>query len=64
MNDYQDEKLPPLTTVLNFRDVAGLVKDVKPGLLYRSAHIADDVPQTIPVEKILTFYVSDTSYDR
>ncbi|KAI4718146.1 hypothetical protein E4T48_05641 [Aureobasidium sp. EXF-10727] len=41
MNDYEDEKVPPLTTVLNFRDVARFVKSIKPGLLYRSAHIDD-----------------------
>ncbi|CAD0115022.1 unnamed protein product [Aureobasidium uvarum] len=41
MDEYQDEKLPPLTTVRNFRDVAGLVMGIKPGLLYRSAHIDD-----------------------
>ncbi|KAI4726296.1 hypothetical protein E4T49_05919 [Aureobasidium sp. EXF-10728] len=41
MNEHQDEKVSPLTTILNFRDVSKFVKSLKPGLLYRSAHIDD-----------------------
>ncbi|KAH0137126.1 hypothetical protein KCU67_g15852, partial [Aureobasidium melanogenum] len=41
MSKYQEEKAPPLTTVANFRDVASLVQNIKPGLLYRSANLDD-----------------------
>lgn len=39
--DHQDEKALALATVKNFRDVSSLVKTVKPGLLFRSAHIGE-----------------------
>lgn len=41
MSEYQQEKAPPSKTVLNFRDVAGLVENIKPGLLYRSANLGE-----------------------
>ncbi|KAH0367806.1 hypothetical protein KCU65_g4434, partial [Aureobasidium melanogenum] len=41
MSEYQEEKAPPLPTVANFRDVASLVGNIKPGLLYRSANLDD-----------------------
>ncbi|KAH0004015.1 hypothetical protein KCU78_g13601, partial [Aureobasidium melanogenum] len=41
MSKYQEEKAPPLTTVANFLDVASLVQNIKPGLLYRSANLDD-----------------------
>jgi len=39
MDEHLDEKAPSLTTVVNFRDLSKFVKDVKPGLLFRSAQI-------------------------
>jgi len=42
MSEYQEEKAPSLTTVANFRDVANLVKNIKPGLLYRSAKLGEN----------------------
>jgi hypothetical protein len=50
MSAYQEEKAPPLKTVANFRDVASLVKNIKPGLLYRSAKLGE-WHSTIPVVK-------------
>ncbi|KAG9800880.1 hypothetical protein KCU95_g215, partial [Aureobasidium melanogenum] len=41
MSEYQEEKAPPLKTVVNFRDVASLAGNIKPGLLYRSANLDD-----------------------
>ncbi|KAH0339788.1 hypothetical protein KCU81_g7076, partial [Aureobasidium melanogenum] len=41
MSEYQEEKAPPLTTIANFRDVASLIENIKPGLLYRSANLDD-----------------------
>lgn len=73
MNEYQEEKAPPLTTIVNFRDVASLVKNIKPGLLYRSANLgecspqphhrkapANHVLQTTQVKKTSTFFVNGT----
>ncbi|CAD0100795.1 unnamed protein product, partial [Aureobasidium mustum] len=37
------EKAPPLTTVANFRDVASLVKNIEPGLLYRNDASREDL---------------------
>lgn len=50
MSKYQEEKAPPLTTVANFRDVANLVQNIKPGLLYRSARLGE-WHSTIPIAK-------------
>jgi protein-tyrosine phosphatase len=41
MDDHQDEATPILTTVANFRDVSKFVKNLKPGLLFRSAQIGE-----------------------
>lgn len=72
MNEYQGEKAPCLTTVVNFRDVASLVKNIEPGFLYRSANLgecssqphrrkapAEHVSQTMQVKKTLTYFVND-----
>ncbi|CAD0055043.1 unnamed protein product, partial [Aureobasidium pullulans] len=37
--DRQGEKASALATIKNFRDISSLIKTVKPGLLFRSAHI-------------------------
>lgn len=72
MSKFQEGKAPPLTTVANFRDVASLVQNINPGLLYRSANLGkccpqhrcakattDHVSQTMQVEKTLTFFVNN-----
>lgn len=41
MDEHQDDKSSSLTTVANFRDVSRFIKDIKPGLLFRSAQIGE-----------------------
>jgi hypothetical protein len=41
MTDYEEVKVPKVTTISNFRDVSSLVKIIKPGLLFRSGHIGE-----------------------
>jgi hypothetical protein len=43
MDNPQKEETPPLTTVVNFRDISKIAKTVKPGLLFRSAQIGDSI---------------------
>ncbi|TIA61672.1 hypothetical protein D6C77_03289 [Aureobasidium pullulans] len=45
--DHQGEKASTLATVRNFRDISSLIKTVKPGLLFRSAHVADASPEDL-----------------
>lgn len=37
--DHQGEKASALATVKNFRDISSLINTVKPGFIFRSAHI-------------------------
>ncbi|THY52382.1 hypothetical protein D6C86_07389 [Aureobasidium pullulans] len=39
--DHQGEKASALATVKNFRDISSLINTVKPGYIFRSAHIDD-----------------------
>jgi hypothetical protein len=41
MDKSQEEEAPPLTTVVNFRDISKFAKTVKPGLFFRSAQIGE-----------------------
>lgn len=54
MDEHQDEKTPSLTTVVNFRDVSRYVKNIKPGLLFRSAHIGETLREFVDGQSKLT----------
>jgi hypothetical protein len=41
MDEHQDEATPSLSTVANFRDVSRFVKNIKSGLLFRSAQMGE-----------------------